>query len=64
MRAVHKIKKESHVNEMIEYYGWIYVHKFKSSHGNMRRIARRMERDGKLKMISQDKLFFRYVRTE
>lgn len=61
---IDKVKKESHVYKMLDEYGWLFVHRYAWSHSNFRKITRRMCKDGKLVKISEDRIGFRYVRSD
>lgn len=63
MRA-HKIKKKSHVLRVIEEQGYIFVHRYAYSHSSMRKVTRRMCKDGDLIKVWEDRIGFKYVRSE
>ncbi len=61
MRA-DKIKKPNHVNRIIDEQGYIFVHRYAWSHSNMRRVTRRMCKEGLLVKVVDNDAGFKYVR--
>lgn len=57
---LYKIKKESQVADYINQRGTIFVSKYSCSHSRLRKITRRMCKDGKITMKSMLKDGFIY----
>ncbi|KNC11561.1 hypothetical protein AC790_13410 [Pantoea sp. RIT-PI-b] len=63
MRA-DKIKKPNHIHRIIDERGFIFVHRYAWSHSAMRKVTRRMCKDGILLKVAEDRDGFKYIRTQ
>ncbi len=61
---IDRVKKASHVYSLFEERKSIFVHRYAWGHSNLRKITRRMCKDGLLVKIGEDKEGFRYARNE
>ena len=62
MRRVHNIKKENHVLEMFEDRKTIFVGRYSWSHSGLRKLTRKMCRNGVLVKLREDDRGFLYAK--
>ena len=59
-----KIKKPNHIHRIIDERGFIFVHRYAWSHSAMRKVTRRMCKDGVLLKVAEDRDGFKYIRAQ
>ncbi len=62
MRRIHNIKKENHVLQMFEDSKTIFVDRYSWSHSVLRKLTRKMCRNGTLLKVSENDRGFVYAK--